>query len=217
MFFKIIPRNSSGFEVQVTDNLRWQAPIPLCPEPDTGETKIKKVKVKLRRNPTVGSSTTYEKSYTLWTGHTIEGYCKFRAILDEYIKQAPLNNVNEWVNAISLLLSVTPLSNWQNLPSQFLEDHIWDKNSFYEALRAFALNYCSSMACQEQKRFMKRHLGLPSRQITTTLLSRIQQFNGFLPYLPGTGNKFDADDVREIVYNALSTYVHTIIVTSYYK
>jgi hypothetical protein len=30
-----------------------------------------------------------------WAGHTVEGYCKFRAMLDEYIKQPPLNNVNE--------------------------------------------------------------------------------------------------------------------------
>jgi hypothetical protein len=50
---------------------------------------------------------------------------------------------------------------------------------------------------------MKRQLGLPSGQVTTILLSRIHQFNHDLPHLPGTGNKFDADAVREIVYNAL--------------
>jgi hypothetical protein len=59
----------------VTDNPRWQAAIPLYPEPDTDETELEKVKVKLRRNPTVASSPTYEKSYTPWTGHTVEGYC----------------------------------------------------------------------------------------------------------------------------------------------
>jgi uncharacterized ubiquitin-like protein YukD len=31
------------------------------------------------------------------------------------------------------------------------------------------------------------------------------------------GNKFDADDVRDMVYNPLPTYVHTIITTSDYK
>jgi hypothetical protein len=30
-------------------------------------------------------------------------------------------------------------------------------------------------------------------------------------------NKFDADDIREMVYNALPTYVHTIIATLNYK
>jgi hypothetical protein len=104
-----------------------------------------------------------------------------------------------------------PLSNWQNVLSQLPEDYIWDENLFQEALRTFVLNYSSSMACQKQKRFMKRHLGLPSGQMTTTLLSKIQQFNRHLPYSFGTSNKFDADDVREMV---LPTYVHTIIVTS---
>jgi hypothetical protein len=134
-------------------------------------------------------------------------------MLDDYIQQALLNNLNERVNAISLLLSGTSLSNWQNVLSRLPEEHIWDKNLFQEALRTFALNYCSSMARQEQKRFMKRHLRLPSGQTTTTLLSRIQKFNRYLPYLPGTGNKFDTDDVRETVYDALPMYVHTIIVS----
>jgi hypothetical protein len=135
----------------VTDNPRWQAPIPPYPEPDTGETEIKKVEVKLRRNPTVASSPNYEKSYTPWTEHIVEGFCKFRAMLDEYIKQASLNNLNERVNALSLLISGSLLSDWQNVLSLLPEDHIWDGNSFQEALRAFAFNYCSSMARQEQK------------------------------------------------------------------
>jgi hypothetical protein len=63
----------------------------------------------------------------------------------------------------------------------------------------------------------RRHLEVPSGQMTTTLLCRIQQFNGYLPYLPGTGIKFDANDIREIVCNALPTYVHTMIATSDYK
>jgi hypothetical protein len=60
-------------------------------------------------------------------------------MVDDYIKQAPLNNANERVNAVSLLLSGTHLSNWQNMLSQLLENHIWDENLFQEALRAFAL------------------------------------------------------------------------------
>jgi hypothetical protein len=63
----------------------------------------------------------------------------------------------------------------------------------------------------------KIYEGLPSGQMTTTLLSRMQQFNRYLPYLPGTGNKFEADQVREMVCNALPTYVHSIIATSDYK
>jgi hypothetical protein len=114
----------------VTDNLCWQALFPLYPDPDTGETKLKKVKLNFHRNPTVASFPTYEKSYTLWTGNIVEGYCKFRPMLDEYINQAPLNNVKERVNTVLPLLSRTPLSNWQNVMSQLPDDHIWEKNSF---------------------------------------------------------------------------------------
>jgi hypothetical protein len=64
-------------------------------------------------------------------------------MIDEYIKQAPLNNVNERVNAFSLLLSQTPLSNWQNV-SQLPEDHIWEENLFQEALLACFI-YSSSI------------------------------------------------------------------------
>ena len=113
------------------------------------------VKLKLRRNPTVALSPTYEKSYAPWTGHTVEGYCKFRAMLDEYIKQAPLNNVQERAAAITYLLCGTSLSNWQNVLAQMPEGHIWTEESFQKVLHDFALNYCSSKARQEQKRFMK--------------------------------------------------------------
>jgi hypothetical protein len=45
MFSKLIPRKLAAFEVQVTDNPRWQASISLYPEPDTGVTEIEKYKV----------------------------------------------------------------------------------------------------------------------------------------------------------------------------
>jgi hypothetical protein len=115
------------------------------------------------------------------------------------------------------LVELPKLSNWKNVLSQLPEDHIWDEKSFQEALRAFALNQCSSMAHQEQKRFITRHLVLPRGKIATIPLSRIQQFNRYLPYLPGTGNKFDADDAREMVFNSLSIYAYTIIAISDYK
>ena len=60
MFSKAIPRKPTGFEVRKTENPRWKAPIPLYPEPDSGDTEIKMVKVKLRRDPTVASSALYE-------------------------------------------------------------------------------------------------------------------------------------------------------------
>jgi hypothetical protein len=49
------------------------------------------------------------------------------AMLDKYIKQAPINNMNEWVNSISLLFSETPLNNWKNVMLLFPDDHVWIK------------------------------------------------------------------------------------------
>jgi hypothetical protein len=71
-------------------------------------------------------------------------------MLDEYIKQAPLNNLNERLNAISLLLSGNLLSKWQNVLIQLTEDHIWDENLFQEALRAFVIDYFRGMPGTEK-------------------------------------------------------------------
>jgi len=138
-------------------------------------------------------------------------------MLEEYTQQAPLNHVNERAGAVTLLLSGNPLANWQNVLSGLPEGHAWTEQSYEDAMQAFALQYCSATARQEQKRFMKHNLGLPTDQLTTTLLARIRQFNRYLPYLPGTGNKFDPGDIREMLYNSLPTYIHTIIATSDYK
>ena len=110
---KLVPRKSGDFEARVTDNPKHKAPIPLFPEPDSTEGVLAPVKVKLRRNPEQPKSELYEKFYTPWMGHTVEGFCKFRAMLDEYTSNAPLTNVNERVSAVSILLSGTPLANWQ--------------------------------------------------------------------------------------------------------
>jgi hypothetical protein len=47
-------------------------------------------------------------------------------MFDEFLKQAPLSNVNEWVNAFSFLSIGSLLSNWQNVKSQC------NKNLFQE-------------------------------------------------------------------------------------
>ena len=174
MFSKMVPQKSRGFKTRVTENPKFQAPIPLYSEPDMTESEVEKVKVKLCRNPAQTTSHIYKKTYTPWTGHTVEGYCKFRTTLHEYTQQAPLNNVNKRVGAVTLHLSGTPLANWQNVLSELPEGHSWNKEAFKTALK-----YCSMMARQEQKRFMKRYVGLPSDQLTEALLSQLQQFNKY--------------------------------------
>ena len=80
-------------------------------------------------------------------------------MIDEYIKQAPLNNVQERAAAITYLLSGTPLSNWQNVLAQLPEGYIWKEESFQKALNNFLLSYCSSKAQQEQKMIYETSLG----------------------------------------------------------
>jgi hypothetical protein len=125
--------------------------------------------------------------------------------------------VNEQVGAVTLILSGTPLSNWQNVLLELPESHQWNDAAFKTALKSFALKCCSTTARQVRKRFMKHNVGLPSNQLTLALLSQLQQFNRYLPYLPGVRNKFDPDVIREMLYNALPAYVHTIIATANYK
>jgi hypothetical protein len=84
-------------------------------------------------------------------------------------------------------------------------------------MTAFALKYCSDTARQEQKGFMRRHIGLPHDQLTTSLFSWLQQLNRYIPYLPGEGNKMEADDLWEILYNALPAFAHTLIILVNYK
>jgi hypothetical protein len=133
MLSKMVPQKSRGFETRVTDNSKFQAQIPLYLEPDKTEAEVNKVKVKLQRNPAQTTSPIYKKTYTPWTGHTVEGYCQFRATLDKYTRQAPLNNVNERVGAVTLLLSGTPLSNWQSILSKLPDSHSWDEEAFETA------------------------------------------------------------------------------------
>jgi hypothetical protein len=42
--------------------------------------------------------------------------------------------MNERVGAVTLLLSGTPLSNWQNVLSELPDGHSWDEEAFETAL-----------------------------------------------------------------------------------
>jgi hypothetical protein len=192
----LIPRRTGEFVAHTTENPNHKAPIPLFPEPDSADTNAAPIKVKLRRNPILANSEIYEKFYTPWTGHTVEVYCKFRVMLKEFIKNAPLTQPNEQVTVIYLLLNGIPLINWQNVIADAQPYNEWTQESLDKALHAFRIKNCGSNARQEQKRFMKRRLGLQSNYLTATLFNCIEQLNCFLPFLPGNGLKFESDDIR---------------------
>lgn len=124
---------------------------------------------------------------------------------------------NEQVTGTNLLLNGIPRTNWQNVIADTHNDNQWTQESLDKALHAFSIKYCGSNARQEQKRFMKRRLGLPSNYLTATLLNRIEQLNRFLPFLPGNGLKFESDNIRKMLYEALPPYAQNIMSTSDYK
>jgi hypothetical protein len=80
-----------------------QVPSPDPIVPGAMEIEVDMVKVKLCRNPAQRNSSVYLKIYTQWMGCVVEGYCKFRAMLNKCTQQALLNNVKERVGAITLL------------------------------------------------------------------------------------------------------------------
>jgi hypothetical protein len=60
-------------------NPRFQAPIPLYTEEDSTNHPTE-IKVRVKRNLNDPKSGTYEKVYYTYSGHTVEGYCKFAII-----------------------------------------------------------------------------------------------------------------------------------------
>jgi hypothetical protein len=98
--------------------------------------------------------------------------------------------------------------------SELPKGHTWNEELFENTLRALALKYCSTTAWQEQKRFMKCNIGLPGDQLTLVLFSPLHQFNRYISYLPGVRNKFDPDNIREMLYNTLLSYVTNITATA---
>ena len=103
VFRKPIARKSA-FEPKETDNL-------LFPEVKMSENGPNKLKLLLQCTPTQVDSHLYEKYFMPWDGQTVEGYCKFRSMLENYIRNAPLVTVTEQVNAEGLLLAGTPKTN----------------------------------------------------------------------------------------------------------
>jgi hypothetical protein len=214
MLSKMVKRKLHGFKTQVTDNLKFQAPIPLYLEPDKREAEVDKVKVKLRRNPGQTTLPIYKKTYTPLDGSYGWGLLPIPSNAQQIHPTGAIKQREQagWSHYASSKWNAT--FELAECPLQTPDGHSWDEEAFKTALKSFALKYCGTTARQEQKRFMKRNVGLPSNQLTSALLSWLPQFNRYLPYLPGVGNKFDPDDIREMLYNALPAYVHTIIATA---
>ena len=84
-------------------------------------------------------------------------------------------------------------------------------------MEAFAVNYCSDNARQEQKRFMNRVLSKPREMSVQTFWMRLNAMNRMIPYLSGVGDKFPKDQLRDILVHAVPQWQRDVMTTSNYK
>jgi hypothetical protein len=112
MFSKAIPRKPIGLRFARTRICVGKRRFCFT---DMGESETKMVNVKLRRNPTVINSATYNEDFVSWSGQTVIVYCKTGTIP---VMDICLN--------ISNLLSGTSLSNWRNVLEQLPDGHVWN-------------------------------------------------------------------------------------------
>ena len=210
--------NNDDTSTRVSNNPKHKAPIPLYPEPKSKqENEESEVKLKLKRNPNANNSPTYEKAFKPFDGSTAEEYCKFRVMFDEITAQVPLATVATKFAQMTTILTGTSKSYWDaavaNLPwAQQGGQAGWDN-----AMEEFANNYASTTARQEQKRFMNRNLAKPKDMTPNAYWNRIQEMNRLLEYLPGVGNRFPPDQLREIVVTTMPAWMENTMIQANFK
>merc|ERR1712137_460048 len=129
--------------------------------------------------------------YILFDGMTTEEYCQFRAIAAHYFLNAGIDTVSAKIAAISQLTTGNALENWNTAIQLFKDDNEnqdpTTDDELQAVMEAFAINYASDSARQEQKRFMNRTMSKPKDMSVQVYWMRLNAMNRMLPYLPGTG------------------------------
>jgi len=216
-----ISKATNKLEPRETTNPRHRAPIPLYPEPTESKETSEKIKLKLRKDPTKGNSATYEKEYILFDGMTTEEYCQFRAIAAHYFLNAGIDTVSAKIAAISQLTTGNALENWNTAIQLFKDDNgnqdPTTDDELQAVMEAFAINYASDSARQEQKRFMNRTMSKPKDMSVQVYWMRLNAMNRMLPYLPGTGPKFPKDQLRDMLVHAMPQWQRDLMTTSNFK
>jgi hypothetical protein len=90
MLLKAIPRRSRVFLPRITENPKFQAPIPLYPEQDTVDGEADKVKVNLRRNPSQSTSAVYEKNIHAMDRSYDRGVLLFQGHVERIYETGPV-------------------------------------------------------------------------------------------------------------------------------
>ena len=192
-------------------NPKHEAPIPLYPLPTVEGADESEVKLKLKRNPGNTNSPTYEKAFKPWDGNTAEDYCRFMVMFEEITKQVPLSTAPAKFSQMVTLLAGTSKVNWETAVANLPEDINNTDEGFETALYEFALNYAVASARQKQRRFINRNCRKPMDMQLNIYWNRIQELNRYMEYLPGTGAKFEEDQMREILFASLPGYVEEFL------
>lgn len=134
-------------------NSRHRAPIPLYTERQQGaegEATIHgdhgDIKLKLRRNPAVNNSPTYEKYYKPFDGQTAEEYYEFRFMFAEVEHNMPLNTAAQKFAQITGLLAGTCQTNWDSCVANLTPAQMDTDEGFTAAIDEFALNFADRYA-----------------------------------------------------------------------
>jgi len=198
---------------QASRNRRFDAPIPLFAEEDHVDLD-QKLKVKLRQNPETATPKN-EKEFILWSGHTAEGYCKWRDMLQQYIDHFPLDTPVKKFNGATELLFGNPRDEWQTI-LESMEAQNTDE-LFEEALDTFALLFMDATARTDQKRFMHRHIGKPKDMTSKQLHARLSEMNRYIKYMPGDKPAMEADELTDIFVYAHKQWTRDLMTQSDFR
>ena len=196
---------------------RFRAPIPLILPPEQQEVKStndETIKLKLRRNPAQHNSATYEKTFTVWDGKSVESYCHFRDRLQEIIVAVPLNTPQMKFGQMNSLVKGTAKSHWNTVVSNLQPGDAQSDAGWNNALQAFTRKNCSSNARLQQYRFMMKKMGLVSGMSVTDFWDRISLMQRFLTYLPApqpTKYMINKDQLCYILVSAMPEAIDRLL------
>jgi hypothetical protein len=185
---------------------RQQAPIPLQQETIAEPSHQAKIKITFLRNPKKKKSKTnpaYEKEVYPREIQNAEQFCNWRKELEEYIKNAPLKDVQAQFHGATQLLRGTSKDDWEAIIAGVDQE---DEEAFTEAIEEFALRAMKPTALRDQKRYM-RHMRKPKDMAIQEYISRIKVMRSYLPYLSGTFKDFEDDEFLDVLVNGMSDTV----------
>jgi len=192
-------RSNEPLGVKQNAQARHHAPIPLYPTSAPPLDTDGSMTLRLRRNPNQANAGTYEKSYHPFDGNTPEEYCRFRFMWQDIEEKMPLTNATMKFAQMGAMLSGQARTNWDLCVDSLDAANVNTDAGFVAAMEEFSLSYCEPTARQDQRRFMNKKLGLPSSVTASVMWARLRYMDSCLPFLPGTGDRFPADHLREIM------------------